>query len=73
MTATTPYGLTRMARPRKAWDSGLSQARLCPTDQIAYLDGRPLYVVAPLVAAGTGNTNPDGKDAIAVDTDNPSD
>ncbi|HSV65863.1 MAG TPA: putative ATP-grasp-modified RiPP [Mycobacteriales bacterium] len=66
-----PLGLV-FALPVPADPDGsvLSAAFLCPDQQIAVLpDGRPLHEVAPMVATCTAQTNPDGKDPLAVDTD----
>ena len=66
-----PLGLTFLTPiPADPDGSILSTASLCPETQIAVLpDGRSLHEVAPLVAVCTPQTNPDGKDPIAVDTD----
>lgn len=67
-----PFGLTFISALPESASDVLEGAYLDPVTQLAYIGDVPLHEVVPMIAIGT-RTNPDGKDAIAVDTDEPSD
>ncbi|MGH3326255.1 MAG: putative ATP-grasp-modified RiPP [Streptomycetales bacterium] len=67
-----PFGLSFMSPPPEYHTGLLAGARLDPVTQLGYLGGELLHEAVSTVALATG-TGPDGRDAIAVDTDQPND
>ncbi len=68
---TTPLGLAMMTPmgDRPAVPSELSGAMLDPDTQLGMLDGVALHSHAVALVVGSTQTNPDGQDPIAVDTE----
>lgn len=67
---TVPFGLTLLTPPQDRLAlPELYGATLDPGTQLGTLDGVPLHAHPAALVLGSTQTNPDGKDPIAVDTE----